>query len=404
MKILQSNRDKTILLNGETNFGTDLGWAENFQEFEQETLKEIINPTENFETVRYIHAPYTGGEGLTQHDLWLEFYFADSSGDHSGGLNYERTGLSSEENALLLKSEETSFFRLEFYKIPSGHTAPTSSNRKLVFTKNYPIPMGETVYYSPTEENIFVPIFIGSNYRNTENMYLYWFQDTTAFEGSTYNNDTFFISAKYFNVIDGTSTTFLNKDKNANDPIDEENDIYHRMIIDRTDYSYTIYSGSTTLNRIGTSTGTTPIRWYSAGTSNSVILPTPSPTPTRTPTPTPTLNASSTPIPTLTPSPTKTPAASSTGPRIPYNVYGSGQVSGALACNEPMGVPSDVIYLQSSGAFPNIGDTFYYSAVSSAPYLGQNLWWKMEAQSGGAVYGIEINNSGVINSVFLCFI
>lgn len=316
MKILRSDRDKTIVLNSETNFGTDLGWEENFQEFEHETLKEIINPTENFETVRYIHAPYTGGEGMTQHDLWLEFQFADSSGDHSGGLNYERTGLSAEENALLLKSEETSFFRLEFYKIPSGHTLPTSSNRKLMFTKNYPIPMGEMVYYTPIKERIFVPIFIGSNYRHTENMYLYWFQDTTAMNGTVYDNDIdqFFISAKYFNVIDGTSITFLNKDKNTNDPIDESNDIYHRMVIDRTNYTYTIYSGATTSHRIGTSTGTTPMRWYAADTSSQIPPPQPSggvtPTPTRTPTPTPSTVISSSPTPTPTPTISVTPTPS----------------------------------------------------------------------------------------------
>ena len=64
-------------LYSETNFGTDLGWEENFQEFEQETLKSIINPAENFETVRYIHSGYTSEAGIYQHDIWYEFNFAN---------------------------------------------------------------------------------------------------------------------------------------------------------------------------------------------------------------------------------------------------------------------------------------------------------------------------------------
>ena len=76
MKILRSDIDKRIVINTETDFGTDLGWEESIQEFEDETLKEIINPVENFETVRYIHSGYTGVEDLTQHDIWYEFYFA----------------------------------------------------------------------------------------------------------------------------------------------------------------------------------------------------------------------------------------------------------------------------------------------------------------------------------------
>ncbi|GAG50257.1 unnamed protein product, partial [marine sediment metagenome] len=108
MKILRSDTDKTILLNSETNFGTDLGWEENFQEFEHETLKSIINPVENFETVRYIHSGYTGAEGIYQHDLWFEFYFANFSGGTDGGLNYELIGLSPEENSKLLRSDDTS--------------------------------------------------------------------------------------------------------------------------------------------------------------------------------------------------------------------------------------------------------------------------------------------------------
>ena len=75
MKILQNTNNKTILLNSETSFRTDLGWEDNIQEFEKDTLKSIINPAENFETVRYIHTGYTSVNGIYQHDIWFYFYF-----------------------------------------------------------------------------------------------------------------------------------------------------------------------------------------------------------------------------------------------------------------------------------------------------------------------------------------
>lgn len=403
MKILQNNNDRTILLNSETNFGTDLGWEDNFQEFEHETLKEIINPTENFETVRYTHAEYTGGEGLTQHDLWLEFYFVTASGYHTpGGLNYEFTGLLPEDNAKLLKSEETSFFRLEFYKILSGETEPTSINRKLFFTKNYPVPMSESVYYTPIRDQIYVPIFIGSNYRKTENMYLYWFQDTTALDGTAYNDDVFYVSAKYFNAINGKSITFINKDKHVSEPIDESKDIYHKMVIDRSNYSYTMYSGVTTTKRIGTSTGTTPMKWYAAGTSSSAVYPSPTPSVsvTRTPTPTP---STSPPIASVTPTPTSTPGAPtptpSSGSRTQYYRSPTSALTGDLACDYSIS-PSLSLYLAGSLM---VGSVFYTHPTHNSPYYGQNAFWRIEPTSGGG-FGLsaKINNSGVIQLISIC--
>lgn len=318
MKIIRSNKNKNILLNAETNFGTDLGWEEGFQEYEQETLNSLINPPQNFETVRYTHASYTGLSGMTQHDLWQEFYFYNSSGTHAGGLNYELIGLSSEDNYKIGRSDKTGFFRLEFYKVPSGET-PTTINRKLVFTKNFPITTGEQVYYSPVKHNIYVPVFLGGNYRNKENMYLYWFQDNTALSGSIYDGSDFYLSAKFYNAVDGTSITFLNKELTPLDIIDEENDVYRKVVLNSSNYTYKIYTGITEDHRGGLSTRETPLRWYAGTTSvsslNPYLQPTPSVTPSisvsRTPTPTRTpsssVPSSPTPTPTRTPTPTPTP-------------------------------------------------------------------------------------------------
>jgi len=334
MKILRNNSDKKIVLNTETDFRTDLGWEESFQEFEHETLKSIINPAENFETVRYIHQPYVGLCGMTQTDIWYEFYFRNSSGGTTGGLDYELIGLSAEDNSKILKSENASFFRLEFYKVPTDET-PNSNNRKLVFTKNLTIPLSESLNYTPINKQIHVPVFVGSNFRNKENMFLYWFQDDSVFEGTllsgntasdgvTITGNTFYMTAKFYNTIDGTSLGFTNKPLALTDPIDESEDIYHKVVTDISDYSYVVYTGITEDHRAGESNISTPLRFYAVGASSSSLDPyiDPSPTPTisttpsitpsssLTPTPSPSEGAPESPTPTPTPTPDVTPSIS----------------------------------------------------------------------------------------------
>ena len=262
MKILQNTNDKTILLNSETNFKLDLGWEDSIQEFEHDTLKPIINPAVNFETVRYIHSGYTSSNNIYQTDIWFYFYFVSGL---TYGLNYELIVLTSEENIKILRENNTSFFRLEFYKVPDGEL-PNSGNRKLVFTKHLPISLGEKIYYTPINDYIYVPVFTGSNYKNKENMFLFWFQDDTVLSGTLLSGsttgDTFYMTAKFYNTIDGTVINFLNKKSNEIiGPVNEEDDVYLRMRIEKN-YSYELfrYTGFTSEERVGITNN--PIMFY----------------------------------------------------------------------------------------------------------------------------------------------
>lgn len=269
MEILQNTSNNNFLLNIETDFRLDLAWEDAMQEFEKETLKSIINPAQNFETVRYVHSGYTSTNSIIQNDIWFYFYFYDNNDPPVHRLNYEYVGLTPEENAKLLRQSYSSFFRLEFYKVPEGEL-PNSGNRKLVFTKHLPIPLGEKVYYTPIKDYVYVPVFTGSNFRNKENMYLYWFQDNTVLDSTVFSGDTFYMTVRYFNAVDGTTLSFLNNSKGITDDIDEENDTYNKVVINRTDYSYMVYSGNTDY-RIGCNTADTPIKFYSNSLAGSSI-------------------------------------------------------------------------------------------------------------------------------------
>ena len=135
MEILRKNVDQKIILSNDQTFKTDLGWTENAEEMEKEILYSIINPADNYETVRYVHSPYVetiDDYTISQTDIWHYFYFLDGS---TYIPNYEATGLTLEENSKMLRQSTKSFFRLEFYKT-SDDEAPNQTNRRLVFTKN----------------------------------------------------------------------------------------------------------------------------------------------------------------------------------------------------------------------------------------------------------------------------
>ena len=324
MKILRENTDLNLVLNHELDFQMNLGWQENMEQFEDEVLNDIINPIDNYETVRYIHKP----DGVNESDIWFYFYFS-KGGSYYQGLDYSvpQIGITPKENSKMLRQSTESFFRLEFYKTPNlldsggnvtGYTAPTRQNRKLIFTKNLTLPLGEKYFYTPLQENIYVPVFHGSNYTNKENMYLFWFQDEsvlveTNLSGTTTGN-TFFMTAKFFNAKDGVITDFYNDVYSTSHEINENEDMYFQVDIDKRDYSYKIYKFNGTKGvQVGTTA--TPIKFYESGGGTNIDPITPTPTNTLTPTPTPTTGMA------LSPSPTPTPSATPEGAVVPTNSY-----------------------------------------------------------------------------------
>ena len=382
MEILKNSKNLNIVINGEQNFRTDLGWEENLMQFEDEVLKDIINPAKNYETVRYIHKPYDvtiSGITLNQTDIWFQFYFATSGNTPNYVLDYNPVGITTQENELMTKQATESFFRLEFYKTPGTVTdhiltceSPTRQNRKLVNTKNLSLPLGEKYFHTGDNYGYFihVPVFTGSNYRNKENMYLFWFDDesvltdtnlsgTTTLDqyvfgtGSTvqtilftnenneitqvniptsgttligwtgqtftipnqvtYNRNyyhgmnTFFMTAKFFDANDGQILDFVNSGHTTSYNITEEKDLYYQIDFDNFDRTYQIYRYSGTTKLGRIGTGNTVNNSITFYEKGGASIPV-----TPTPTPTPIGGITATPVPTSTPYPTTTPVPTMT--------------------------------------------------------------------------------------------
>lgn len=260
MEFLRNNIDTKTTLILSQNFKTDAGWDDGAKELEKDTLEKIINPAINYDTVRYVHKPYNktiSGVTLQQTDIWFYFYFLSGT---TYVQDYNPTGLSVSENALSKKYVTESFFRLEFFKTPDNES-PNRLNRRLVFSKNLTIPLGERQLYTPLNSYIHKPVFIGSNYRNKENMYFFWFIDDTVLEDVNLTGNTFYMTAKFYNAEDGTILDFVKSDLGSSQVI-EENDMYYKVVIDKTDFSYQIfrYTDGEQGERIGESGD--PIKFY----------------------------------------------------------------------------------------------------------------------------------------------
>lgn len=389
MKILKNNNTQNILFNGEQNFKLDLGWQENLADFETEVLESIINPAVNYETVRYIHTAYNGSVG-SQTDIWYSFFFVGNNGAYVQDYEAPTPNILLRENEMMLAQATHSFFRLEFYKTPSknwnpkttysqneivyyidstntgniysssinnnfnnnpetgtGWTIsqannicfeePSRQNRKLVFARNLSLPLGEKYLYTDggVQFYIHVPVFHGTNFRNKENMYLFWFEDESVLDDTNYmgntTGNTFFMSAKFFDAKTSGIVDFTNSGFTTSHVVNDTSDMYYQVDFNHLNRTYCVYpytGGTAILNsscnmnqRIGWNTGNTfnPIKFYERGGAN-VILATPTPLPTTTPTPTPIASATPTPLPTWTPTPSPTPYPSYSGSLYYYHL------------------------------------------------------------------------------------
>jgi hypothetical protein len=286
MNILKVNNNLNLILNSEENFKTDLGWHENLSELEQESLDKIINIADNYETVRYIHNPYTSNYGIYQTDIWFYFYFTSGGTSYDGGLDYSLVDITPEENSKLLRQSTESFFRLEFFKTPNNES-PSRINRRLVFAKNLSLPLGEKVFYDKIKDNIYVPVFMGSNYRNKENMYLFWFQDDTVLEETTLTGNTFWMTAKFYNAKNGDILDFTTTGLTTTQEVNETRDMYYKVVIDNVNYTYDIYRYD---GNQGTKIGESddPVVFFQKGGGTFTgFQPTQPPPPTPPPTPSP---------------------------------------------------------------------------------------------------------------------
>lgn len=89
-------------------------------------------------------------------------------------------------------------------------------------------------------------------------MYFFWFHDDEALKGTAYTGDTFYMAARFFNAEDGSIDNFTTTGLTQGQQINESTEMYYKVVIDRTDFSYITYDVNGT--RVGTPNK--PIKFY----------------------------------------------------------------------------------------------------------------------------------------------
>ena len=87
-------------------------------------------------------------------------------------------------------------------------------------------------------------------------MYIYWFMNDNILSDPNLTGNTFYMTAKYYNAVDGTIIDFTKNDMTINDKSTESGDTYYTVTINRNNNTY-IITGS---GRFGTSDN--PIKFY----------------------------------------------------------------------------------------------------------------------------------------------
>jgi hypothetical protein len=244
MKILRNYNNINLLINNENYYKNDLGWVDNFKEYEKEIVLSVVNPIQNFEMYKYNHNVYTQNNNIEQNDLWLLFKFYNNSFEND--YTYNNFDIYD-----IIRNNETysnSFFRLEFYKT-ENNDKPTRFNRKLVSTTAIPTNYGEYYYNKSLNNYIQIPLFISTNFKNADIQSLFWFQNEENILSSLFTGNTFWITAKFFNSNDGFIYDFINNNKTSN--IKDTEDTYFKLIIDKENFTYSIYNMND--DRVGTS-------------------------------------------------------------------------------------------------------------------------------------------------------
>jgi hypothetical protein len=265
LRFTLSQNEKFINIPIELNFDLT-GREDAIDRFEKETIEKVINPINDFETTRYMHAPWDNNPNKTE--IYYDFNFFDSTqsinSSSSWDDDYVNAGFTDDELYFFSNSFKGSFFKLDLYD------SVIDEDKKALLSVIIPTQqglkrqgfIGSSV--NPTVVDVKKPNFILDYVgADKEGFFIYWLK-----EPNLLSNTEFYMSAKFFNGKTGKFIRMINKPQS--DPTFTSNKFnfnksllfYYKLILDYNDYEYKVYLEDIlgNLTRVGDST--TPIKWY----------------------------------------------------------------------------------------------------------------------------------------------
>lgn len=234
--------------------------------FENEIIKKVINPIDDFETIRYSHEPWVETiNGIEQTSIDYEFYFYNVSTNNSVTaettstnwiLDYRANDITTRQIYFDEPVFKNSFFKLDFYDTKN------TTNQQIYLTIIIPTSQGSTMttQYGYKTVNIRKPKFILNSVGDKDGYYIYWLKSTEFID-----LNKLYMSVKFFDANIGqfkrmmTTPQGLLQDK-FNFPTEEY--FYYAVDINYDNHTYVVSLESSNGDKTRVGTTNSPIKWY----------------------------------------------------------------------------------------------------------------------------------------------
>ena len=276
-----NNKFKFILPNTDQyiNLPIELKWDfygrdDSIDVYEADVIKELVGSAEDFEILRFAHAPYSSD---TKTDIKYNFYFFSVNGVEPPNptqnvtastasdwvTSYIPEGFSTTEIYYYKRPFTQSFFKLDFY---DSNSAITQTN---YFTVIIPVQQGATVtaMISPFVPLVQIkkPEFTLDYVGDKEGFFLYWLRKKDFLNinpNPLKTTETFYMSAKFFDARLGIFVKMTTEPQiviNSTNPFQFNPDrhFYYKVVLDYPTYTYQVFNWQG--SRVGDSG---PIKWY----------------------------------------------------------------------------------------------------------------------------------------------
>lgn len=245
------------------------GRGDMIREWEEEVIKDILNPINDFEVTKFAHKDYIIENNLKT-EINYEFNFFDyltppfNATITNWATDYENASFTDSEIYYFANSFKNSFFKLDFYDTNQTESQtnllsiiiPTQQGLKEPGTIGPPLNQTAVEVKKPK----FVLDYTGAD---KEGFYVYWLRDKNYL-----NTTEFYVSAKFFNAKKGQFIRMVNKPQSGivglgKFNVDKTELFYYKYVLNYDTYDYEVYTFSNAIGniqRVGSPTD--PIKWY----------------------------------------------------------------------------------------------------------------------------------------------
>jgi len=245
------------------------GRGDMVRNWEEEVIKEVLNPINDFEVTKFAHKDYMVNNVLKT-DINYEFNFFNylsaplSATTTDWASDYENASFTDSEIYYFANSFKKSFFKLDFYDTNQTENQtlllsiiiPTQQGLKEPGTIGPPLNQTSVEVKKPK----FVLDYVGAD---KEGFYVYWLKDKNYLD-----INEFYVSAKFFNAKKGQFIRMINKPQSSivglgKFNVNKTELFYYKYVLDYDTYEYEVYTFNNTIGnimRVGSATD--PIMWY----------------------------------------------------------------------------------------------------------------------------------------------